>query len=70
MDWLNLNWLSYFILAVIYVVLIVPSMGDLLIRQGTSYIESLKIGVVGHLWLIVFAAILVLFAWALNRVIH
>ena len=70
MDWLNLDWLAYFILAVTYVIVIVPIMGTMLINQGGSYIESLKMGVVGHIWLTVFAAVAVLFAWALNRVTH
>ena len=70
MDWLNLDWLAYFILAVTYVTVAVPFVGEEMFSSGNnSYIDALKIGAVAHLALGVFAVTLASIVWAVIRVL-
>ena len=70
MDWLNLDWLAYFILAVTYVTVVLPLIGDQMSPNwNNSYIYSLTIGAAVHLGLAVFAVTLGSIVWAVIRVL-
>ena len=70
MDWLNLDWVAYFILTVFYVTVAVPLLGDQMSPNwNNSYIYSLTIGAAVHLGLAVFAVTLGSIVWAVIRLL-
>ena len=70
MDWLNLDWLAYFILVVTYACGVVPTVGSIILQgAGGTYAEAWKVGAAVHVCLLAFSGVLFVILWAAFRVL-
>ena len=73
MDWLNLDWLAYFILVVTYAGGVVPTVGSIITQgAGSTFAESWKVGAAVHVFLtgvLAFAGVFCVILWAAFRVL-